>query len=137
MAALPTPEQAYAHLFDNVHARVFFGKLASFGIQPQSEKQASELLELAGKLKAAEQDPTVKAAAERNSPFAQASSDLDRQLGRMGVGKAAAAEQADIALNQAAAQLAQDPATYNAVLSLKAAEATQIAKQMGINTGQA
>ena len=32
--ALPNPADAYNQLFNDVHAQVFLGKLASYGIQP-------------------------------------------------------------------------------------------------------
>ena len=49
--ALPDVGEAYNNLFEGVHANVFFGKLANHGIQPQNEKEAADLLELAGKLR--------------------------------------------------------------------------------------
>ena len=49
--ALPEVGEAYNNLFEGVHANVFFGKLANNGIQPQNEKEAADLLELAGRLR--------------------------------------------------------------------------------------
>lgn len=131
--ALPEPQQAYDHLFRNVHANVFFTKLASRGYYPQNEKEASDLLELAGKLRVANQNPRVKQASAPRSSFAGASADLDRLLGNMGVDTTKhAAQEEEASIKAAAAQLLNDPAIYNSVLSLKAAEADQIAAAMNL-----
>lgn len=133
-AELPSPEDAYAHLFDQVHAQVFFTKVAQAGYAPRTEKEAADLLELAGKLRLVQEDPAVKQASDASSPYAVASSALDRLLGQNGMDgstKQAAAQEQEVALNQAVGMLAQDPNIYNSVLSLKAAEAQSIAQQLG------
>ena len=130
---LPSPEQAYNHLFTNVHARAFFGKLASLGFQPRSEKEAADMLELAGKLRMVEQQ-TKQASATAN-PYAQASNGLDQVLAQAGLDggiKQASSQERDVAINQVAAQVMEDPDIYNSVLSLKAAEAEQVATQLGL-----
>ena len=132
---LPEPGVAYDHLFDNVHSKVFFGKLAEFGYAPQTEKEAQDMLGLAGKLRAAQQDPQVKQAAADSSPFAQANVALDNVLGHAGLdghSKEAEAQREDAFLDQAAANMAQDPDIFNSVLSLKAAEAEEIGVEYGI-----
>lgn len=122
--ALPNPADAYQQLFDGVHAQVFLGKLASYGIQPTTEKEAADLFALAGRLRHV--DGAEKQAAAQ-SRFGGAVSALDSVLG---TSPAAAQQNAAVrsqAIKQAAAELAQDPSVYNAVLSLKAAEAAILA----------
>ena len=76
--ALPDAADAYNQLFDGVHAQVFLGKLASYGIQPTTEKEAADLFALAGQLRHV--DSPVKQAAEQ-SRFGGAVSALDSVLG--------------------------------------------------------
>lgn len=134
--SLPNPQEAFNHLYNTVHAPAFFNKLASFGYQPRTEKEAAELLELAGKLRMVEQDPQVKAASAANSPYAEANQALDRALSAYGLDgsiKQAGAQEREIGLRRVASQLAADPAVFNSVLSLKAAEAAQLAGQLGLD----
>jgi len=112
-SALPSAVDAYNHLFHNVHAEIFFGKLASFGIQPATEKEASDLLALAGQLR--DVDTPEKQAADQ-SRFSPALAALN---------SVTATEEQSI--KQAAAALSQDPGIYNAVLALKAHEAAVLA----------
>lgn len=121
---LPDPQTAYQTLFNDVHARVFFAKLASFGYVPESEQQAQQMLTTAGKLRAAEQQE--KLAADGQDPFAMADHYLTQALGLEPHTKAAAAQAETDVVLRAANGLMQDPALYNAVLSLKAAEASQL-----------
>lgn len=128
--ALPDAKVAYDHLFDNVHTRVFFGKLAKRGYEPRNEKQAEELLLLAGRLRGVEE---AEKAAEDQSPFGVALAALDDALGQNGMDghlKRAQAQDQQLAIKQAAASLAADPMIYNSILSLKAAEAAAIANQL-------
>ena len=129
-AALPDVQTAYNTLFDGVHQQVFFNKLASYGFVPQNEKEAAEMLELAGKLRYVEQEEE-KVAAD-SSRVSQANVALDNVLGipRAQEEKQAAASDELAAINQAAAQLAQEPEFYNSVLALKAAEAASYADQL-------
>ena len=127
---LPNPEAAYDHLFNNVHAQVFFGRLAQRGYAPQNEKQAQDLLGLAGRLREVAQ--AEKTANDASSPFAGAVAALDQYLGvnTSGHVKQAQAQQRDLAIKQAAAELAEDAGVYNSVLSLKAYEASVLAQQL-------
>ncbi len=136
MMDMPTTQQAYDHLFDNVHARVFLQKLASRGYEAQNEKEAQELLGLGKKIDVAQEDPTVKAAAEGAGRFALANTHLDAELQRRGIDtgvKTAAAQQEDLAVQNIVSNLQQDPAIHNCVLALKTAEANIIGKQMGLH----
>ena len=116
-AGLPTPVDAYNHLFDNVHAQVFFGKLANYGIQPTTEKEAADLLTLAGNLRHVENEKTA------SSRFSGAVSALNNVV------KNSPQQEAftESSIKQAAAELMQDASVYNSVLSLKAAEAAALA----------
>ena len=114
---------AYQTLFDGVHARVFFGNLASRGYEPQSEKEAQDLLELAGRLRHVDEN---EKAGEDGGAFANALYDLDGVLSDNGMDghvKSAKAQEVELSIKQAAAEAATDPSIYNAVLALKAHEA--------------
>ena len=117
--ALPDPNQAYEHLFDGVHAKVFLSKLASYGIQPTTDRETNDLFELAGKLRHV--DNSAKQASD--SRFGSALSALDSALSSTPAGHQQAAASRAQAIKQAAHSLSQDPEVYRAVLSLKAAEA--------------
>ena len=121
--ALPELETAYNNLFEGVHANVFFGKLANHGIEPQNEKEAADLLELAGRLRGV--DNEEKEAGD--SRFANPVGALNEVLGETPQGKQAQAQEEAQAYKQAAAALAQEPVFYNSVLALKANEAAILA----------
>lgn len=123
-AQLPDPVQAYNHLFDGVHAQVFLGKLASYGIQPTTEKEAADLFTLAGRLRHV--DGPEKQAADQ-SRFGGALSALDSVFGSTPEGQKQQAAAGRQAIKQAAAELMEDPSVYNSVLSLKAHEAAVLA----------
>jgi hypothetical protein len=127
--ALPEPQAAFDLLFQNVHSEVFFGKLASAGVSPRNQKEASDMLELAGRLRVLEEDPRVQKAAQVDSPYARMIADLDEAMAANGLDsgvKAAADREYGVAVNQAAARLMQDPNIYNSVLSVKAAQARML-----------
>tara|TARA_R110002020_G_scaffold16515_8_gene58279 strand:- start:5882 stop:6301 length:420 start_codon:yes stop_codon:yes gene_type:complete len=133
-ATLPDPADAYNNLFEGVHANVFFGKLANHGFQPQSEKEAADLLQLAGRLRHV--DETEKVASADQSRFEGPVDALDGILTGAGIGNVKAAQAHDEeaqAIKAAAAQLAEEPLFYNSVLSLKAHEASVLAQQNGGN----
>lgn len=124
---LPPPDQAFNTLVRDVHSRVFFSKLAAAGIQPQNNDEVSSLLKLAGDLRVAAEDPRIKTAAATDR-FASAVTDLDKVLTGNGV-KTASVQEHDMAVTNAAYQLAGVPDIYNSVLSLKLAEAEELAAQ--------
>ena len=123
-ASLPEPQDAYNKLYQDVHAQVFLGKLASYGIQPTTEKDAADLFAIAGQLRHV--DGSEKQAASQ-SRFGGASNALGTIMNQTPAGKQQAAVANQQAIKQAVDQLAEDPSIYNAVLSLKAAEATALA----------
>jgi len=118
---LPSPDQAVAHLFENVYVPVFFQKMASFGIIPENEHDAQVLLETAGRLKIMETMVPSPVQSE-GSVYKEA---LDALSAAAPPEIASAA--AEASLYKVAAELAADPTIFNSVLSLKAAEAQRIA----------
>lgn len=129
---LPTPEAAYNHLYDNVHARVFFTKLAAVhGIPAETPQQQYELLQLAGRLRHFHQ---AEKAAEV-SPYAGALQNLDQVMSASGMDQpmqAARWQEQELGIKQAALDAMADPTNYNAILALKSAEAAAVADQLGI-----
>jgi hypothetical protein len=112
--SLPNPVDAYNHLFGDVHSRVFFGTLANtYGISPSTEKEASDLFEIAAQLR---ELPTPTQERNNGSRFQKAAGALNS------VTRDSAAVEAD-SIKQAAAMLSQDPSIYASVLSLKLKEA--------------
>mgnify|MGYP003681252876 CR=1 FL=1 len=110
MSSLPNPQDAYNQLFHNVHAEVFFGKLASYGIQATTEKEAAD-----AEKQAAESSRFGGAVSALNNITTQPTTPAQRYQAQ------------GQAIKQAASQLAQDPSIYNAVISLKAHEAAVLA----------
>lgn len=125
---LPDPDTAANTMFDRVHSRVFFTKLAQQGIVPQTEKEASDLLEMAGRLReVAEQE---KLASANHSQFGGPLQALNGVLGARGWNghmKQASEQQFELMVKQASAEAANDPELYNATLSLISAEAAALA----------
>lgn len=131
---LPDPQTAYQNIFDGVHQRVFFHKLAQLGYVPTNEKQAAAMLELAGNLRMVEEEAAVKQAESSYDPFEAANDALKTTLGQYGFSgpRDNAANEEAVAIKQAAAAWSEDPDIYNSVLALKAYEAEQAAAQLGI-----
>ena len=123
-AQLPDPVEAYNHLFDGVHAEVFLGKLASFNIQPTTEKETADLFNLAGRLRHVD-GPEKQAATQ--SRFGGAVTALDSILGQTPEGQQQKQAASGQAIKLAAAELMRDPNVYNSVLALKANEAALLA----------
>lgn len=127
---LPDPQTAYNTLFEGVHSRIFFTKCAQAGIQPRSREEAQWMLETVGKLRQVRE--IEKTASVKSSPFQAMSRHLDTVLQKAGYDVGHQAEEADLSYKQAAAQLAADPMFFNATLSLKIAEAEQVAASLGV-----
>ena len=123
-ATLPDPRDAYNKLYQDVHAEVFLGKLASYGIQPTTEKEAADLFAIAGQLRDVE--GSEKQAADQ-SRFGGASDALGTIMNQTPAGQQQAIVANQQAVKHAVDQLSEDPSIYNAVLSLKAAEAAVLA----------
>lgn len=75
-------QSAFNTLFNEVHAPVFFAKLAQdYGIHPQSQEEASKMLHVAGKLRNVYVADQVKQASTRVSALDTLDSKLDSLLG--------------------------------------------------------
>lgn len=125
---LPTPQEAYNTLLEDVHNRIFFHKLASVGRTPRTTQEAEFMLQTAFKLRGAE-----KAAEETDSVYGR----MYRQLSEVVDGptaqqaaKQATTKLADDSMWEAAGEAMQLPAVYDAALALKAAEAADIENQL-------
>lgn len=122
------PQVAYNVLQNKVASRVFFQKLAAYGIEPKTAKEAQSLLELGGKLRIA--DDQVKQASDDNNTYLQASQALDATCQQYGIYTGATPEHtkqaSEASYAQYASQLADDPHIYNAVLQLKQAQADAV-----------
>ena len=114
-----TPEQAHNVLFDNVHAPVFFNKLAEdYGVVPQNEQEALQLLDLSDTLRVAQAQEHTKSAAQRNEFLDAAGAELDRAV----YGEVTQ----DDSVQQAIGQMAVDPILKEASLTYQDAVAANI-----------
>jgi hypothetical protein len=81
MAETLTQDQAFDVLAENIHAPIFFDKLARvYGVRPGSVEDAHELLMIAGELRHAHQQAQVKQAAAATSVLQNARQDLAKVL---------------------------------------------------------
>ena len=116
-----TPQAAYQEITDKVHAPVFFDKLASaYGIRPNSEQEALDLLAMGGQL---------QQAYDANGGEKQADVESSRFGGfvrELNPGQQAA-DDANL-IKSAAANLAKDPNIANCVLTLQADAATRLSQ---------
>jgi hypothetical protein len=123
MPTMPTmnPQEAHNTLYQRVHVPVFFNKLASdFGIVPQNEQEAYDMLTIAGKLRTLydnEKQAKVKAA---SSKLSKLNADLDAELAKLGQ---APEPQVNQAVKQASTELLRDPSIVASVLTLMQAAA--------------
>ena len=112
-------EQAQQVLAETVHAPVFFNKLAEdYGIVPQNEQEALQLLDLSNKLRVAQSQEQTKSASQRNEFLDAAGAELDRAV----YGEA---PQTD-SVGQAAHEMSHDPILKEAALTLQDAVAANI-----------
>jgi hypothetical protein len=114
---LPAAEDAYGLLYEQIHAPVFFQKLAQdYGIVPANDEQAARLLQMGADLFLNDRQEQEKQAASRGDFIAQAQEQLDRILGKQGShGPANPAN--DRLVKQAASQLARNPHVRAAALA--------------------
>lgn len=128
---LPSTDEALNLVFNQVHQRVFFNKLAAAGVSITSQQEAQDYLTLAGNLRMCQDNPAVKAAAasDEGNLAGKMNDALEGVLQKLGVSshsRQSAEKAADEQRRQWAQQLSQDPGMYNAVLSLKIAEANAV-----------
>ena len=127
---LPNVDQAQQTLDQQVRLPVFFQKLAARGYNPQTEQEVKDILKLAGDLRQyAEQNPEADRQQSGPSKYAQADQALHQVTGQQN-------QQAEVAVKQAAQQVAQQPSIYNAMLTCKAAQAAQVRQQLDQQNGQ-
>ncbi len=78
-------EEAYNVLVAEVHAPVFFEKLARvWGVKPQSNEEARELLMMAAELRSAHEQDLQKTAAQNTNFYSEARRDLTNVLNQRG-----------------------------------------------------
>ena len=122
---LPSAEDAQDTLVRSVYAQVFFQKCAAAGLPARSEEEAGVMLEMAAKLRTISELDQVKSAAAADNPYMRMNANLDAVTGQYGL--AAPVNQQSL-FKAAAAELAKDPAIYEAALAMKANEAAQLAE---------
>ncbi len=122
-----TKEQAtaaYQSLYNELHAPVFFHKLAEdFGIVPNGPEETAELLQLGGKLRALYTVKQAQAASPGSSMLKRANAHLDKLLQDAGVAKPAAASD-EQEIKTAAAHVALNPKYARDILTLVAGVGT-------------
>lgn len=108
------PEESYNVLVAQVHAPVFFSKLAStWGVSPQTPEEAKELLMMAGQLRNAHEQENVKVAQANGSFLAQARQSLNSTLTENGYQSLV---DEDATIKKAAAEAVQNPLIKEAAL---------------------
>ena len=115
---LPDIDTAASILFDRARGAAFFNKLASLGYSPNSEDEAIEYLKLAAR--AREIEPQLKKAGAEGSLVKRANAALDSV---MGTSPREGQDHHKEVMKVASAMVEQDPDLFNAVLTLKSAEA--------------
>ena len=122
-------DEAEAQLQAAIDHPVFFQKLASYGIAPQTFEEKAMMIELGTNLLLAQQQQEVKQASGLSALLVKAKQNLDQVLG---VHKQASASLNDQHIDQIASALTQKPDIFNSILSLKHAEAEYVRKQYGL-----
>ena len=120
--SMPDPQTAFTTLASTVHNRIIFEKVAAAtGVVPETEKQAQDILDIASMLFAAHSAGSIKTAAEAYDPIGNAKDSLVNALGFSNEKTASHDAESDLAV-----ALMQNPALYDSVVSLKAAEAMEL-----------
>ncbi len=127
---IPDQTSAFQNLTYGVRMKAFFHKLASHGLVPQNETQAQNFLKLAEDIRYYKQHPQVKQASAAADPVAAAVQDLEAHMQRQGLLQKNAGD--ELFINRIADEFAADPTMFNSVLSLKVAEAQDVANQLGL-----
>lgn len=116
---LPDAQTAYATIINTVAADAFFEKLAEYGIRPQNEAEARELMTIGLHL---QQASTNEKQASAN-PYAIAREALDQELVARNLLTSQETNVAETNRVKAAAwQYAQNPEIFSAVVALAAAQ---------------
>lgn len=125
---VPKPDAAYDFLYGQVHAPVFFNKLAQdYGIVPANDDEAVRLLEMGAELFAVEQQEQQKQASAQGSFISEAHSGLQVLLGKQAGARGANTQANDRLVKAAAVELASNPYVRAAALSYQ----LHLAQQQG------
>jgi hypothetical protein len=125
---VPRPDAAYDFLYGQVHAPVFFNKLAQdYGIVPANDDEAVRLLEMGADLFAAEQQEQQKQASANGSFIGEAHNSLQMLLGKQASARDVNAPANDRLVKAAAAELTKNPYVRAAALSYQ----LHLAQQQG------
>jgi hypothetical protein len=115
---VPGADQAYDFLYGQIHAPVFFNKLAQdYGIVPQSEAEATRLLEMGADIFAAQQAEQQKQASAQGSFLDEAHQSLRTLLGKQASPRGVDAPANDRLVKAAAAELTMNPHVRAAALA--------------------
>jgi hypothetical protein len=115
---VPDPGAAYDFLYSQIHAPVFFNKLAQdYGIVPQNEAEAGQLLEMAAEIFQAGQQAQQKQASAQGTFLDGAHQSLRMLLGKQASARDVRAPANDRLVKQAAAELTRNPYVRAAALS--------------------
>jgi hypothetical protein len=115
---VPAPDVAYDFLYSQIHAPVFFNKLAQdYGIVPANDAEAVQLLEMGADLFAAGQQEQQKQASAQGSFLNGAHQSLQVLLGKQASARAVNAPANDRLVKQAAAELTRNPYVRAAALA--------------------
>ena len=116
---VPRPDAAYDFLYGQIHAPVFFNKLAQdYGIVPANDAEATRLLEMGAEIFAVEQQQRQKqATAPRAASSARPTSSLRTILGKQAGARGVNTQANDRLVKAAAAELTRNPYVRAAALS--------------------
>lgn len=115
---VPRPDAAYDFLYGQIHAPVFFNKLAQdYGIVPANDSEASQLLEMAAELFAVEQQEQQKQASVQGSFIGEAHNSLQMLLGKQASARGVNTQANDRLVKAAATELTRNPYVRAAALS--------------------
>ena len=125
---VPRADMAYDFLYGQVHAPVFFNKLAQdYGIVPANEDEAARLLEMGADLFAVEQQSQEKQAQQQGSFIGEAHNGLQVILGKQASARGVNTQANDRLVKAAAAELTMNPYVRAAALSYQ----LHLAQQQG------
>lgn len=129
MLDLNDPSQAYAYLMQQVYVPAFFNKLASYGIAPQNEQEAQNLLEIGASMWQLHQAQAASAAQGREAFLKKANTELKTILSSVyGQDPMVKRAEWEASIDRIAQHIAADPTIQQSVLTCQAA----LANAMGV-----
>jgi hypothetical protein len=115
---VPKADAAYDFLYSQVHAPVFFNKLAQdYGVIPADETEATRLLEMGAELFEVERQEQQKQASVQGSFIGEAHNSLQALLGKQAGARGVSTQANDRLVKAAAAELTRNPYVRAAALS--------------------